>query len=973
MSFALLALAAAPLPALAWQAAPGSMLTEWGEKLTPDTAWREYPRPELAREQWVNLNGLWSYAISPKEATAAPESAGEILVPFAIESSLSGVKKRITANDAIWYRREFELTPTAGKRVVLNFEAVDYQCSVRVNGTEVGSHTGGNLPFSFDITKALKPGKNTLELKVTDGTDSGYQLHGKQVNEPHGIWYTPVSGIWQTVWLEEVAENHITAVKITPSVSGKVEIALTTSGPVAEASVVASLNGKEVSSVSGPSNKISFTIPSPKLWSPDSPTLYDLAITLGEDKVKSYTGIRETTVAKDADGNLRFNLNGKPIFHWGTLDQGWWPDGLLTPPSEAAMQSDIDFLKAAGFNTIRKHIKVEPRRYYAYCDRIGMLVWQDQVSSGTGGGRKKEGSSSPPWTRLGPDPVDATWPDAAHEQYMAELKGMIDHLYSHPAIVTWVPFNEAWGQHRTMEVGKWIVPYDPTRQVNIASGGNWWPVGNIVDEHRYPDPGFPFKQAERFDGYVKVVGEFGGHGFPVEGHLWDPNARNWGYGGLPKDKDEWLERYKKSIRVLADLKSQGVAAGIYTQTTDVEGEINGLITYDRKVRKLTPEALAAIHRGAGLIDGGRKSAARREEGSTGENFPSPKPAPVQPAMSRAEIEAGLASHDKAIYIKEGWIRDPYITLGPDDLYYLTGTTPNPNDPREKSDPYNVGLGDNSIVGSVVQVWRSKDLVEWEYLGTPFTLKDGMRMRPGKFVWAPELHWMGDRWALVHCPAASANFSLTEGKDLKGPWTNPMKPGKLGEKHDPSLFKDGDTWWMLWQNTLIAPLSKDLASFTAEPVRIDPSGSRPGPKGEPISRIGHEGATMIKVGDKYVHIGTAWSTDKGRKGSYNLYYCSADKITGPYGPRKFAGRFLGHGTPFQTRDGKWWCTAFFNGNVPPLSREGIEKRDLGSDAQTINQRGVTLVPLEVGMKDGDVSIRAIDPAYGTPGPDEAQKF
>jgi xylan 1,4-beta-xylosidase len=385
--------------------------------------------------------------------------------------------------------------------------------------------------------------------------------------------------------------------------------------------------------------------------------------------------------------------------------------------------------------------------------------------------------------------------------------------------------------------------------------------------------------------------------------------------------------------------------------------------------KPLPFAILAL---AVTMAGQRGFAAPREEGSTGEIFPSPKAAPVQPAMPRAEIEAGLASHDRALYLKEGWIRDPYIVLGPDDFYYLTGTTPDPDDPREKSDPYNVGLGDNSIVGGTVQVWRSKDLVEWEDLGTPFTLKDSTRAKPGKFIWAPELHWMGDRWALIHCPAAGANFALTEGRELKGPWTHPMQ-GRLGEKHDPSLFKDGDQWWMLWQNTMIAPLSNDLTRFTAGPIRIDPAGSRPGPDGKPIRRIGHEGATMIKVGGKYVHIGTAWSTDKGRKGSYNLYYCTADKITGPYGPRKFAGRFLGHGTPFQTRDGKWWCTAFFNGNVPPLPREGIETRDLSADAQTINQRGVTIVPLEVGMKEGDVWIRAKDPAYGTPGPDEVQKF
>ncbi len=349
------------------------------------------------------------------------------------------------------------------------------------------------------------------------------------------------------------------------------------------------------------------------------------------------------------------------------------------------------------------------------------------------------------------------------------------------------------------------------------------------------------------------------------------------------------------------------------------------------------------------------------------------PPGVAPAMPRAEIEAGLKSHDRALYIKQGWIRDPYIILGPDDFYYLTGTTPNPNDAREKTDPYNIGLGKDSIVGSAVQVWRSKDLVAWDYLGTPFTLEDSWHKEPGSLVWAPELHWLGNRWALVHCPADKANFALTTGQELKGPWTHPLGD-RLGRKHDPSLFKDGNTWYMLWGNTFVAPLGADFTQFTAEPVRIDPAGSRPGPDGKPISQIGHEGATMRKIGGKYVHFGTAWSTDRLRKGSYNLYYCTADRITGPYGPRRFVGRFLGHGTPFQTRDGKWWCTAFFNANVPPLPREGIERRDLRDNAQTINPRGTTIVPLDVKtLGDGDVYIRAKDPAYATPGPDENQKF
>jgi beta-galactosidase len=588
-----------------WQPAPDSMLTEWGAKLTPATAWREYPRPTFVRNYWTPLNGLWKYAVTPQADDSPPPAwAGEILVPFAIESALSGVKQRLTATHALWYHRSFNVPlGVPGHRTLLNFEAVDYQSTVWVNDTKIGSHTGGFLPFSFDITAALKPGANTLTVKVTDATDQegAYQLHGKQVSNPGGIWYTPVTGIWQTVWLEEVPATHLTAAKITPSITGKVAIELTASAPT-EATVVASLAGKEVARTTGPAGKLSLTIPEPKLWSPASPTLYDLTITAGADTVKSYVGLRETTVTKDAAGHLRLALNGKPLFHWGTLDQGWWPDGLLTPPSHAAMISDIQFLKDAGFNTIRKHIKVEPRTYYAFCDRVGMLVWQDQVSSGTGKQRAKA-SVSPPWTRLAPNPVDAEWPAAAHRQYLAEFKGMIDMLHNHPSIVQWVPFNEAWGQHLTMEVGDWATAYDPTRQINVASGGNFFPAGHLVDAHQYPHPGFPFAQGAggRFDKFVKVVGEFGGHGFPVPGHLWNPNARNWGYGGLPKDKAEWLERYQTSISKLAELKQQGIAAGIYTQTTDVEGEINGLLTYDRKVRKLEPAVLAEIHTKAALL------------------------------------------------------------------------------------------------------------------------------------------------------------------------------------------------------------------------------------------------------------------------------------------------------------------------------------------------------------------------------------
>jgi len=575
-----------------------AMRTPWGEKVTAENAWREYPRPMMRRQQWTNLNGHWNYAITGKDRSSAPEEwDGKVLVPFALEAPLSGVEEWIKPRDAIWYRRSVEVEKRAGKRYRLNFEAVDYRSTVWINGEEVGSHTGGNLPFSFDVTEALEDGTNVLTLRVTDATErrGTYQLHGKQRLNPKGIWYTPVSGIWQTVWMEEVPTVHLTDVRITPSTDGTVKLRLRTAGSAKglEATARASLDGEVVATAEGgPAGRgpveLTLTIPEPELWTPDSPVLYEIEIAVGEDRVRSHAGLREVGLDQDDDGHWRFALNGEPLFHWGTLDQGWWPDGLLTPPSDEAMVSDIEFLKEAGFNTIRKHIKVEPRRYYWHCDRMGMLVWQDHVSH-------RDPVDDPEWSRLKPNPAKAVWPDDAHEQFMAELKRMMDALGSHPSIVQWVPFNERWGQHQTVAVGDWTVDYDPTRHVNVASGGNWFPSGHIVDAHAYPHPKFPFEQDHgRWGDYVKVMGEFGGHGFPVEGHLWDPDSRNWGYGGLPEDKDEWLERYRTSLEMLGELKSKGIAGGIYTQTTDVEGEINGLLTYDRRVRKVAPEKLRAM-------------------------------------------------------------------------------------------------------------------------------------------------------------------------------------------------------------------------------------------------------------------------------------------------------------------------------------------------------------------------------------------
>ncbi len=368
------------------------------------------------------------------------------------------------------------------------------------------------------------------------------------------------------------------------------------------------------------------------------------------------------------------------------------------------------------------------------------------------------------------------------------------------------------------------------------------------------------------------------------------------------------------------------------------------------------------------------------------------------AMPPEEIRAGLESHDRALHIKDGWMRDPYIILH-DGYFYLTGTTPNRDDPREKTDYYNAGLTNAinqekariSIVGQHIRLWRSADLVEWEYLGEPFNLEMGYwtEKEPEAFeeedtthwhLWAPELHRVDGKWVYVHTSPGpvrgGANFAIANRDTLTGPFSHPMST-TMQRKHDPSIFTDDDgTHYLLWGNTFVAPIKPDLSGFSAEPIRIDPSGTRPDPRrpGQMTSRIGHEGATIRKIGGKYVHFGTAWSTDGMRQGTYNMYYCVAEKITGPYGPRKFAGRFLGHGTPFQDKQGRWWCTAFYNSNVEPISREDALQPWVGDNAYTINEQGVTIVPLDVRvLENGEIYIRAKDPAYANPGPEEAQKF
>ncbi|MCH7228824.1 glycoside hydrolase family 2 protein [Haloferula sp. A504] len=592
ISIAILAASCAPLAAA--EKAYGSLMTRWGKQVTPENAWREYPRPQLVRDQWLNLNGMWDYAVTAIDAGRPAGWDGRILVPFCLESQLSGVQRNLAPNEALWYHRKFKLdAKDPDKRHHLNFEGVDYASTIWVNGREAGSHRGGTNPFSLEVTDMLEPGENEIVVKVTDAT-GGWQLVGKQTLKPKGIRYTRVSGIWQTVWLETTPRTFISNLAIDTKVSPaevRIEAAVTGNG-FNRIKVELEADGRTLAAESAAGSRtVTLPVPDAKLWSPRSPHLYDLAVTLLDrdgkevDRVKSYCGIREVGKQRDPDGHLRFTLNGKAIFHLGPLDQGWWPDGLWTPPSDAALRYDIEFLKQAGFNTIRKHVKREPRRFYYHCDHIGMLVWQDQPAGGT----------SPKWVRPNHKaPEDAEWPDEHHAQWMAEYESMIDDLHSHPSVVVWVPFNESWGQHRTIEIGKWTMRRDPGRLLNIASGGNFFPVGDIVDHHSYPKPSFPFDQ-ERFGEYIMVVGEFGGIGLEVPGHLWNPGAKNWGYGGLPKQQDEMEARYRECFKILADLKTKGVAGAIYTQTTDCEGELNGLLTYDRELSKIPVERLAKIH------------------------------------------------------------------------------------------------------------------------------------------------------------------------------------------------------------------------------------------------------------------------------------------------------------------------------------------------------------------------------------------
>ena len=586
----------------------------------------EYPRPQMVRPEWCNLNGQWNYAILDKnEDYVTPQ--GQILVPFAAESKLSGIQKQVGRENSLWYQRSFAVPKKwKGKRVLLHFGAVDWQAEVWVNGQKAGVHTGGYSPFSFDITNLLKKnGKQDLKVKVMDETDQSWQPRGKQVQNPRTIWYTSVSGIWQTVWLEAVPQTHVlsylavanvdkSSISVHVDAKGiadgdliRVELREGGVGYSAEqpsGAVLASAEGADVI----------LTVANPELWGPSNPHLYGLDISIlrkGKeiDRVSGYTALRKISSQKDTDtfetnrkgipqGSKRLALNNEILFQFGPLDQGWWPDGLYTAPSDQALRFDIEKTKEWGFNMIRKHIKVEPARWYYWCDVLGIMVWQDMPCIADHD--KTNNLSRPEDVGVAQSNIwalnsfrggtDCDVPDFWKKNYYKEWGEIMDCLKGFPCIVVWVPFNEGWGQFDTEDVVKFTKEKDPTRLVNEASGGNFCLAGDILDVHHYPEPRLNIFDRTK----INVLGEYGGIGYLVEGHIWKPEGKNRGYSGLCRTPEELLERYKLYAERLKALIDIGCAAAVYTQTTDVELELNGLMTYDR-LEKLDASLLRAIN------------------------------------------------------------------------------------------------------------------------------------------------------------------------------------------------------------------------------------------------------------------------------------------------------------------------------------------------------------------------------------------
>ena len=583
---AILLIGTTPMTNADWKPGDGPLLTRWAKEVSPTNVLPEYPRPQMVREQWLNLNGLWQFAIAQENEPPpiGKDLPDEILVPFPVESALSGVMKRA---ERLWYRRTFNVDDwlKTDRRILLHFDAVDWETTVWVNGKEVGTHRGGYDPFTFDITDALQPdGEQEIIVGVYDPTDKSTQPRGKQVDNPHGIWYTPTTGIWQTVWLEPVPTYRINRLRLTPDVDGgtvKLEVEMGDAPISGEGIVRATVYdaGKAIAKAAGSAAaEIELKIDNPKLWSPDNPHLYGLKVELpgqDPDTVTSYFGMRKIALGKDDQGVTRLMLNDQPLFQIGVLDQGFWPDGLYTAPTDAALRYDIEVLKQLGYNLARKHVKIEPARWYYWCDQLGLLVWQDMPS-----GDKYIGGNDPDLERSA----------ESAQQFELELRRLIASKFNHPSIIMWVIFNEGWGQYDTARLTDWVRKLDPTRLVDSASGWTDRGVGAVHDVHAYPGPASPKRGKRR----AAVLGEFGGLGLPLEGHTWT-DKKNWGYRNLTS-REELTERYVRLIERLRFLIGDpGLCAAVYTQVSDVETECNGLMTYDRAIVKPGVEQLAAAH------------------------------------------------------------------------------------------------------------------------------------------------------------------------------------------------------------------------------------------------------------------------------------------------------------------------------------------------------------------------------------------
>jgi hypothetical protein len=612
-------LAFVPGKAADWQPKQAPLMTKWAKDVSPDKVHPEYPRPQMVREHWQNLNGLWDYAILPKEATLTPDKwDGQILVPFPVESALSGVMKQVGPDKALWYSRSITVPRDKaweGKQILLHFGAVDWETTVWVNGIKVGEHRGGYDPFSFDITEALftrKSPTDDIVVRVWDGSDADHQARGKQVSKPGGIFYTPTTGIWQTVWIEPVPRTYIRGVTITPDFDNRqVAIRVDVVNPQPGWKVGVLFNSQPKSGgvfhrlwhsdlsqpiVVGLGRELEDRIPE-HLWTPGNPHLIDIHVALVADPkagllgfgqewmpkltgpgapekkpsvemadwIKTYAALRKISLGKDDKGVTRLMLNNKFVFQYGPLDQGFWPDGLYTAPTDEALKFDIEMTKQYGFNMIRKHVKVEPARWYYHCDKLGMLVWQDMPS-----GDKF----------IGPNDPDIQRSPESTAQFEQEWTAIINALRPFPCIVMWVPFNEGWGQFDTARIVDFTRKLDPTRLVDNASGWSDRNVGDVHDIHVYPGPDSPKPTETR----AAVLGEFGGLGLPMEGHTWQSKA-NWGYRSFT-DQKSLTEAYVDLVDQIPSLIASGLSAAVYTQTTDVETEVNGLMTYDRAVMKI---------------------------------------------------------------------------------------------------------------------------------------------------------------------------------------------------------------------------------------------------------------------------------------------------------------------------------------------------------------------------------------------------